>query len=495
MATYYVRNGGSDSASGTSDANAWATISRVNTAMNSTINAGDEVLFKRGDKFYGRLNSMRALTSGPNRVWGAYGTGAAPIISNYKTAIPSAWVESPPGVWRLDLRQSAFGASYTGSSDSSAQACHIRVGGPGSNNNIYGNIRGYKRVFSLGALTNEWDFYTDNSFVYVKKVTSPGNDSPVEIAIALGGAWVRSRQTVQDLCFEGTGGDAIRNEPYQSGFCTNIEVKNCTIRDIGGALWSGTTCLGNGVQSWIGSANWDIHHNVISQCFDVAWSPQGWEDTAAGTGNGWTNINVHDNIIYNCTQGQEVWSRYNSTAGGTPDGSPGFVDCYFQNNLVINSGWCWGGQARLPHDGRLTPFLYYDHELPTGITVQNNVIYGARVNLYYTLNGTRPIGLVSNNNQIFIASGTKFTWHQGWVYPADLATFRSNFDLEVNSTFTTVGAGPYDVQAVINQFGGGTTPPPAGGAYQLFLGNGTQLIPLRLTGGNLVELLPNDFGV
>lgn len=491
MATYYVRNGGSDAASGTSDANAWATIARVNTAMNDTIVAGDQVLFKRGDKFFGKLDSMKALGSGPNRVWGAYGTGEKPIISNYKTAIPGAWVEHTTGVWRLDLRASAYGTSYTGATTSNAQACHIRVGGPGATDPSHGNIKGYNRVFSLGALTNEWDFYTDNSYVYVKKATSPASESLVEIAVAVGGAWVRSRQTVQDLCFEGTGGDAIRNEPYQSGFCTEIDIHGCTIRDIGGALWSGTTCLGNGIQSWIGSSNWNIYNNTISQCFDVAWSPQGWSDAA--TGNTWNNINVHDNIIYNCTQGQEVWSRYDDTAGGTPDGSPGFVNCFFQNNLVINSGWSWGGDARLPHDGRLTPFLYYDHELSTDITVQNNIIYGARVNLYYMLGGTRPTGLVSNNNQIFISSGTKFTWHQSYVYPANLATFRSVFDLEVDSVFTTIAAGPYDAQAIIDQYGGGGS--GSGTVYRVYLKDGTELTPYVRVGGGLVELTPTKRNV
>jgi hypothetical protein len=280
------------------------------------------------------------------------------------------------------------------------------------------------------------------------------------------------------LCFEGTGGDAIRNEPYQSGFCDHINIQRNEIRDIGGAFYSGTTCLGNGIQAWIGSANWDISENTISQCYDVAWSPQGNQD--APTGSSWQNMNVHDNIIYNCTQAQEVWSQ--GTTG------LGFIDCFFQDNLVINSGWCWGGDARLPHDGRLTPFLFYDHQLPTDITMQNNVIYGARGNLYYMLGGTRPTGLVSDNNEIYLAPSTKFTWHQGDVYPGGLAAFRSAFTLEVNSTFTTVAPGPYDVQTVIDQFDGGVTPPATEVTYDMFLKNGTHLTPYMKRAGSLVEL-------
>ena len=43
MTTYYVKNGGNDSSSGLDDSNAWATISKVNSAVST---AGDDVYFK-----------------------------------------------------------------------------------------------------------------------------------------------------------------------------------------------------------------------------------------------------------------------------------------------------------------------------------------------------------------------------------------------------------------------------------------------------------------
>ncbi|MDA9761982.1 hypothetical protein N9C84_02815 [Desulfobacterales bacterium] len=51
-ATYYVKNSGNDNASGVSDINAWATITKVNEfAKNRNFSDGDVICFKRGDIF------------------------------------------------------------------------------------------------------------------------------------------------------------------------------------------------------------------------------------------------------------------------------------------------------------------------------------------------------------------------------------------------------------------------------------------------------------
>jgi hypothetical protein len=49
-ATYYVRNGGSDSADGRSDATAWASLDKVN---NFSFASGDQVLLREGDRWVG----------------------------------------------------------------------------------------------------------------------------------------------------------------------------------------------------------------------------------------------------------------------------------------------------------------------------------------------------------------------------------------------------------------------------------------------------------
>lgn len=87
---YYVKTGGSDAAAGTSDATAWATITRVNTAWSAGVFApGDSILFQRGNTWYGTITIAEAGTSGSPIVIGAYGVGAEPIIEGFMTL--SSW--------------------------------------------------------------------------------------------------------------------------------------------------------------------------------------------------------------------------------------------------------------------------------------------------------------------------------------------------------------------------------------------------------------------
>lgn len=89
---YYVKNGGNDNLNGTSHANAWKTIAKVNTELvASTFNYGDEILFEKGDTWtfgtsaYINVNRNNITVGGTgstgNRLrFGSYGAGADPIL-------------------------------------------------------------------------------------------------------------------------------------------------------------------------------------------------------------------------------------------------------------------------------------------------------------------------------------------------------------------------------------------------------------------------------
>lgn len=77
--TYYVSSsGGDDSKLGTSESQAWKTLTKVN---NLTPKAGDKILFKRGDAWEGTLTPRASGASGSPITYGAYGTGDKPKIS------------------------------------------------------------------------------------------------------------------------------------------------------------------------------------------------------------------------------------------------------------------------------------------------------------------------------------------------------------------------------------------------------------------------------
>src|SRR5687767_14099223 len=93
MTTYYVKNGGNDAASGLSDATAWATLGRVASA---SLGGGDAVLFKRGSRWREELIYYGGGTSDTSRlVFGAYGTGTAPIIDG--SDIVTGWTTETSG--------------------------------------------------------------------------------------------------------------------------------------------------------------------------------------------------------------------------------------------------------------------------------------------------------------------------------------------------------------------------------------------------------------
>jgi parallel beta-helix repeat protein len=92
--SYYVSNSGNDSNSGLTEALAWKTLAKVNAA---SFKPGDQILFKRGDAFYGSLNVSTSGTFGNRITYGAFGTGANPIITGFTTV--SAWTNLGNNIW------------------------------------------------------------------------------------------------------------------------------------------------------------------------------------------------------------------------------------------------------------------------------------------------------------------------------------------------------------------------------------------------------------
>jgi hypothetical protein len=108
---YYVSPSGSDTNNGTSQATPWKTIARVNT-LGASINAGDQVLFQRGGVYRGRLNVNDNGTTTSRIVYGAYGTGAAPVISG--SVAVTNWVQHSGNIWRAQVGQKVSQVYFNG---------------------------------------------------------------------------------------------------------------------------------------------------------------------------------------------------------------------------------------------------------------------------------------------------------------------------------------------------------------------------------------------
>ena len=97
---YYISPLGDDDNSGTSEALAWRTIGKVNQASNG-FGPGDNIFFKRGGIFRGRIIVQQSGNQGVPISIGAYGSGPEPIISG---SLPiSNWSIYSDDIWQASF--------------------------------------------------------------------------------------------------------------------------------------------------------------------------------------------------------------------------------------------------------------------------------------------------------------------------------------------------------------------------------------------------------
>lgn len=97
---YYVSPNGNDAGNGTSPATAWRTVDRANLVTNQ-MQPGDQLLFERGGHYRGGLYWASSGTASSPIVYGAYGTGAAPVIDGAR--VVTGWVQHAGNVWRAQV--------------------------------------------------------------------------------------------------------------------------------------------------------------------------------------------------------------------------------------------------------------------------------------------------------------------------------------------------------------------------------------------------------
>jgi parallel beta-helix repeat protein len=103
-ATYHVSPNGADSNNGTSPATAWRSIARVLQSIYS-LQPGDRILFERGGTYRGELIMPNSGNSANPIQFGAYGTGALPVISG--SDVVTGWVQHSGNIWRAPLTSGA----------------------------------------------------------------------------------------------------------------------------------------------------------------------------------------------------------------------------------------------------------------------------------------------------------------------------------------------------------------------------------------------------
>lgn len=106
--TYYISSAGNNANNGISPGTPWKTITKLNSVF-SSLNPGDNILFKRGDIFYGEIIVNKSGRIGLPITIGAYGTGAKPVITGFTTI--TAWTNLGHNIWESTSAVSTL--SYT----------------------------------------------------------------------------------------------------------------------------------------------------------------------------------------------------------------------------------------------------------------------------------------------------------------------------------------------------------------------------------------------
>ena len=114
-----------------------------------------------------------------------------------------------------------------------------------------------------------------------------------------------------------------------------------------------------------------------------------------------------NNAMWNCQQSFEIWS-----SGDMPD--TGFQNCVFENNVCIDSGYCWGYDVR-PNKAVSCHLLLYSIGCPLcDVTIKNNTFYRARISPIYKSGGPDklPEGYRLVGNTFFIEPGQDMAFRQ-----------------------------------------------------------------------------------
>jgi hypothetical protein len=375
MAIYFISSNGSDLNDGLSQNTPWNTIEKVN----QTISGGDTVCFRRGDTFFGLITPPRNNTSLFPTTYTSYGEGPKPIVSQYKTVLPDSWEDYGNNVWRLNLKNAS---KFTGNvTELDTNVGFLKIDGRIMPRN----------TFSLENLDQTWDFCCDDQYVYVKAEVSPSFlAKDIKLTCNINCMRFADNLLVENIIFKGTGAHGI------SGTVHNATIRGCEFHEIGGSILptyhAPNIRYGNGIECWTDSSDVLVEHCHFSGIYDVALTMQG-----SGVKKGWTNISFKNNVIWNCQQAFEIWSK-----GKFPD--TGFKNCVFENNVCIDSGYCWGYDVR-PNKDCSCHLLMYGLECPIcDITIRNNTFYRARVTPIFKSGGPSfiPDSYIITDNVFYV---------------------------------------------------------------------------------------------
>jgi len=184
---YFSSTDGDDSRSSAEAQNSstpWKTLNKLNSIM-STLQPGDQVLFKRGDIFYGSIIATKAGTSSQRITFSAYGSGPKPIITGFTQV--TSWTNTGGSIWQSTSAVSTLGTTNI-----------VAVNGINT---------------AMGRIPNSGSYYSvssgSSSSVNLSSLNSGTNYKGAEVVFRTGASWIMSRNLITSQ--SGTTLSYVRN--------------------------------------------------------------------------------------------------------------------------------------------------------------------------------------------------------------------------------------------------------------------------------------------
>ncbi len=354
----------------------------------------DRILLKRGDTFYGSIYFKCLNTNSDNVIYiSSYGdlTKEKPIVSGANILYnEGAWTRKDD-IYKINL---ADDKNYVGYINKIWEPYNIGFF-KDEKGNIYGN-----RKDSYENLINEYDFFCDGDYLYIKCMDNPNKKlGKIVLATKTTLCNIFSNTIINGIVFQETGAYGITKK---DSVIENVLIENCVFKDIGGSYQyeNATTRFGNGIEFWNDSKNTIVQNCLFKNIYDAAYTLQGSDVT-----DGFYNNVCQDNIFINCTYPIEIFCHNNYDTSKCK-----FEENSIKNNIIINQGKGFGYTSR--------PDQYQPANLVTWIIPKNsgeknnftnNRCYNCRA-LYYKDAGTEEEtlknSLNADNNTYYLNNDT-----------------------------------------------------------------------------------------